>query len=67
VHELERDLEEYNILYERPIAMPHGVSKAEIIEKENVEFYFDDQTSNLQDVRHNIACFHVFSADHRRP
>jgi hypothetical protein len=34
VHELERDLEEYNILYERPIAVPHGVSKAEIIEKE---------------------------------
>ena len=57
VEELERDLEEFQIHYDRAIAVPPGMSKADVIRRENVVFYFDDQVSNLSDVSQATTCF----------
>ena len=63
VEELERDLEEFQIRYDRAIAVPRGISKADVIRRENVAFYFDDQVSNLNDVSQATHCFLVRNKD----
>ena len=62
VEELERDLEEFQIRYDKAIAVPHSMSKADIILEENVAFYFDDQVSNLSDVDKITTCFLIRNA-----
>lgn len=63
VDELVRDLEEFEIRYDKAIAVPHNRSKAEIIAEEDVAFYFDDRPANLRDVRQETFCFLVRNAD----
>jgi len=63
VEELERDLEEYQIHYNKALAVPHSMSNADFIRRENVAFYFDDQVSNLSDVDKITTCFLIRNAD----
>lgn len=63
VEELEHELANFNIRYDKAIAVPLGVSKAKIIEEENVMFYFDDSVSNLHDIPEATATFLVRNED----
>ena len=46
--ELKRDHEEYQIRYDKAVAVTHSKSKADIIRLENVEFYFDDRIGQVK-------------------
>ena len=48
VEELERDLEEFQIHYDKAFAVQHSMSKADIIRRENVAFYFDDRIGQVK-------------------
>lgn len=48
VEELERDLEEFQIRYDKAVAAPHSMSNADIIRRENVAFYFDDRIGQVK-------------------
>ncbi len=57
--ELEYHLRQFNIRYDKAIAVPHNTSKAKIIEDENVDYYFDDSFSNHNDLPSKVGSFLV--------
>lgn len=59
VEEIVPYLDRFNIRYDKIIAVSMDISKAKIIEEENVDFFFDDGVSNHEDLPENVASFLV--------
>ena len=55
--ELKRDHEEYQIRYDKAVAVTHSKSKADIIRRENVAFYFDDRIGQVKLPAHHLDLF----------
>lgn len=59
VEVLEPYLEQFNIRYDKAIAVPPNLSKADVIREEEVDYYFDDGVSNHNDIPASVASFLV--------
>ncbi len=59
VEEIVPYLHRFNIRYDKIIAVSKDVSKAKIIEEENIDFFFDDGAANHVDLPAKVASFLV--------